>query len=123
MISTTFDSYDLIKDFKKAGFDEQRAAVQVHAAKLVLDTTIVHMRDEINAHDFAKEHDVKDLRLELQQVKAEIQEVKAELKVDIAMVRVEIEKSKNSSLVWMFGMLMGQTALIFGFFSQALDLF
>jgi len=70
MSTITFDTHELVKNLKEAGFDE-RQTENSFSAKL----------------------------------------------------EKEIVKAKNSILLWVSGMMLAQSSLIFGFFGKALDLF
>jgi hypothetical protein len=109
MSAILFDTHELVKTMKEAGFSERQAEVQTETAKLVYNAALGQMREEIRPHELATQKDLKHLE--------------TKLTVEIKNVKIEIEKSKNSTLRWVFGMMLAQTSFIFVFFGKALNLF
>ena len=102
MSAILFDTHELVKTMKEAGFSERQAEVQTETAKLVYNAALGQMREEIRPHELATQKDLKHLETKL---------------------TIKIEKSKSSTLRWVSGMMLAQTTFIFGFFGKALNLF
>ncbi|MDR1126058.1 MAG: CCDC90 family protein [Deltaproteobacteria bacterium] len=94
MTAITFDTLGYFEKLKAAGVPEEQAKVQVEAMQ-----DIIKNYDEIPRNDLATKGDIHGTHLEIQSV------------------RIEIQNVKHDILKWVFGIALGQTALIIAVFS------
>jgi len=129
------DSHELFKELEAAGLDDQQAEAQIRVVKQVVGSAVETAMENIQA----KEHVTKTEMLELKtELKTDMHELKTELKtemheirtdlhtmfsklsLEIKDVRVEIERSKNSTLLWVFTMVLGALLINSGTLSKFL---
>jgi hypothetical protein len=118
MATHILDTYQMVKEFREAGFSEKQAEAQMHAAQIVFHAAIDQTREEINYEGLATKIDLKSLAL-----KSDLHKLDSKFTLEIEKVRGEITHAKISVILWVFGMLMTQTGLVFGFFGSALGFF
>ena len=123
MATFTFDTYELIKEFREVGFNDRQAEVQANALKKVYSAAVEHSRDETNSHNFATVSDLNNLE---SRILGEVKKVESHLSLEFeklrAITQVDFHKNKVNILLWVFGMLATQSGLILGFFCKILGL-
>ena len=93
-------------------------ATQAHVreSELRLQKEIEQVRAEIEQVRAELKLDIEQVRAQIEQVRAEVEQVRAELKRDIEQVRadlkLEIARSRNDLLKWLFPMLLAQVGVI-----------
>ena len=119
MNTVTLDTYELIKEFKEAGFNEKQAEVQAHAAQVVFQAAVEQSKEDVNFKQLATLWDLKQVESTL---RLETEKLRSELYVNIEKVRGEIDKSKVTVILWVFGMLVAQMGVLVGLFNNAIGI-
>ena len=117
----TFDTYMIVKRFTQAGILEAQAHEIVNAivesrnydlSNLAtksdiaeLEKQIVSVKAELKSDIAEVKTEIAEVRIEIAEVRTEIAEVKAELKSDM-------ERNKNETLKWVFGIQLTMTIAI-----------
>jgi hypothetical protein len=105
MATITFDAFAYAHRLRDVGITEQQAEVIAKTTTEVLIVAVESAKEEINAGDLATKRDLKEVETMLRR---DLKEVETALKRDLKelelQVLVQIEKSKNSTLLWMFAM-------------------
>ncbi|HEX2151533.1 MAG TPA: coiled-coil domain-containing protein [Stellaceae bacterium] len=102
MALTTFDTHELVKDLKAAGFNDEQAEAVTRAVKNAR---------EIDFSELATKADVKG---EIASLRADIALLSAKLDNIAAnyATKAELSDTRNDIIRWMLGLLFGQAALI-----------
>jgi len=88
MSTITFDAFEYAHQLREAGITEQQAEI---IAKKTNEIIVAVARDEVRFSDLSTKRDLKELELQ---------------------VMLQIEKSKNATLLWMFAMLTGVVGIM-----------
>ncbi|GHS90999.1 hypothetical protein FACS1894139_04780 [Planctomycetales bacterium] len=103
----SFDALDWLARFKAAGFSEQQAKVQIEVIEKAVEIAVEatekkiadnRLLDEKTRQELATKGDIHDLEIKLVQIKADLE--------------LKIEKLRNSSIMWLVGGFVTQTALL-----------
>ena len=117
MSSLVFDAFAYAHQLRDVGITEQQAEVIARKTAEVLQIAEEVAKEEIHAGELATKRDLKEvetiLKRDLKEVetilKRDLKEVDTDLKRDLKalelQVLLQIEKSKNATLLWMFTML------------------
>lgn len=114
----TFDTYAIVKRFTGAGIKEIQAHEIVNAivesrnydlSNLATKSDIAELEKQIGSARFELKEDITSLRTEL---KEDIASLRTEVKEDIAEIRQDMEKNKNETLKWVFGIQLSMTIAI-----------
>lgn len=97
MTTVTFDAFEYAQQLREAGMTGQQAEIIAKKTNQVAQFAAETARDEVDASELATKRDLKEVELAL----------KRDLKELELQVMLQIEKSKNSTLLWMFAMLTG----------------
>ncbi len=119
MALAMFDTHELVKDLKAAGFTEDQAEALTRAVKNAR---------EIDLSDLATKADLAALEINVAGMKTEISGMKTEIagvKADVAVLsakldnfaanyatKAELSDMRNDIIRWVFGIALGQAALI-----------
>jgi hypothetical protein len=98
MTTATFDAFAYAHALRDVGITEQQAEVIAKKTTEILLIAVEAAKDEVHAGELATKHDLKELELTF--------------KRDLKEVELLIEKSKNSTLLWMFAMLTGVVGIM-----------
>ncbi len=137
MESVAFDTHSFVKRLTKAGMPEPQAEVLAEEQSRLLEYKLASKKDieevkrDIEQLRLATKKDIEEVKRDIEELrlasKKDIEELKAETKRDIAELRAEtrrdikelentlkkdIAESKIDILKWMFGTLLGQTAVL-----------
>ena len=102
MTTITFDAFAYAHRLRDVGITEQQAEVIARSTTEVLLIAVESAKEEIHAGELATRRDLKEVETAL----------KRDLKELELQVLVQIEKSKNSTLLWMFAMLTGLVGIM-----------
>ena len=106
MSSLVFDAFAYAHQLRDVGITEQQAEVIARKTAEVLQIAEEVAKEEIHAGELATKRDLKEVETIL---KRDLKEVDTDLKRDLKalelQVLLQIEKSKNATLLWMFTML------------------
>jgi len=83
MSAITFDTLEYSHQLREVGITEQQADVFAKKTAEILKIAVESAREEVHAGDLSTKHDLKELELQ---------------------IMLQIEKSKNATLLWMFAM-------------------
>ena len=118
-----FDTHAFVKKLTKAGMPEQQAEVLASEQSRLIENELATKQD-IEQLRLATKRDIEALRAETKQdikglevsLKLDIEALRAETKQDIEQLRSELKRdiseAKAEILKWMFGALLGQTAVL-----------
>ena len=95
MSTLTFDAFEYAHQLREVGITEQQAEVFAKKTAEVLKIAVESAKEEVQAGDLATKRDLKELETA----------TKRDLKELELQITVQIEKSKNATLLWMFAML------------------
>ncbi len=112
MQMVAFDTHRFVKELTKAGMPEQQAEVLASEQSRLIENELATKQD-IEQLRLATKQDIEQLRAD---TKRDIAELRTELKQDIEQLRADtkrgISEAKTEILKWMFGALLGQTAIL-----------
>ncbi len=103
----TFDKLAYIDSLKANGVSEDQARAHAVALDTALHEAVATKADMADVKGL-----IADVRSEISEVRVEISEARSDMQTTFAEIRVEIGASKSETLRWVFGMLLGQTALM-----------
>jgi hypothetical protein len=113
MTTIAFDAFAYAHRLRDVGITEQQAEVIAKSTTEVLRIAVESAKEEINSSELATKRDLKEVETSL---KRDLKEVETALKRDLKELElqllVQIEKSKNSTLLWMFAMLTGVVGIM-----------
>lgn len=116
MALTTLDTHELVKDLKAAGFTDDQAEAVTRAVK---------QAREIDFSDLATKADLRDLatRAELDELKREVAVIAVKLDNLAAnsATKAELSDFRTDIIRWVFGIALGQAALILAIVKLLLD--
>ncbi len=122
MQMVAFDTHGFVKKLTKAGMPEQQAEVLASEQSRLIENELATKQDiaevkrDMKELEITLKRDIEASRAEAKQniaeVKRDIEASRAEAKQDIAEVKRDIAESKADILKWMFGALLGQTAIL-----------
>ena len=128
-----FDTHGFVKKLTKAGMPEPQAEVLASEQSRLIENELATKQDiaevkrDIEQLRLATKQDIAEVKRDIEQLrqdtkrdmkelettlKRDIEASRAEAKKDIAEVKRDIEASKADILKWMFGALLGQTAIL-----------
>ena len=113
MTTLTFDAFEYAHQLREVGLTEQQAEVIAKKTSEILKISVESAIEEVNAGELASKRDLKEVESAL----------KRDLKELELQVMVQIEKSKNSTLLWMFTMLTAFAAGIVGIMAKGFHWF
>ena len=135
MTTLTFDAFEYAHQLREVGLTEQQAEVIAKKTSEILKISVESAIEEVNAGELASKRDLKEVESALKRdlkelesaLKRDLQELESALKRDLKelelQVMVQIEKSKNSTLLWMFTMLTAFAAGIVGIMAKGFHWF
>lgn len=86
-----FDALDYVKGSKELGVLEPVAEYKARQIERAINIAVNTSRTEVNNKDLATKKDIKELELKIEQVKTDL--------------KVELHKSKDDVVIWIFGLL------------------
>ena len=110
-MAIALDTLKLARRFKDAGVPEAQAEVFVDALREARESAVANLatKADLELLRAALKTDLELLRVTLKtDVEAVRREAKADLEKAVAELRGEIARSKNSMLVWLLPILLGQ---------------
>ncbi|MDQ3270607.1 MAG: CCDC90 family protein [Pseudomonadota bacterium] len=113
MAALIFDAFAYAHQLRDEGFTERQAEVLARKTTEILQIAIESAREEVQAGELVTKRDLKELEL---MFKRDLKEV--ELKLELL-----IERSKNSTLLWMFTMLTGFAGAIIAIMAKGFHWF
>jgi hypothetical protein len=84
MSTITFDAFEYAHQLRDVGISEQQAEVFAKKTVEILKIAIDAAKEEVHSGELATKRDLKEIELQ---------------------IMLQIEKSKNTTLLWMFAML------------------
>ena len=109
MAALTFDAFAYAHQLRDEGFTERQAEVLAKKTTEILQIAIESAKEEVQAGELVTKRDLKELELTF--------------KRDLKEVELLIEKSKNSTLLWMFTMLTGFAGAIIAIMAKGFHWF
>lgn len=94
MSAITFDTLEYSHQLREVGVPEQQADVFAKKTVEIIKIAVESAKEEIHSSELATKRDLKELESAL---KRDIKELELQ-------IMLQIEKSKNSTLLWMFAM-------------------
>ena len=113
MTTLTFDAFEYAHQLRAVGMTEQQAEVIAKKTSEILKISVESAIEEVHAGELASKRDLKEVESAL----------KRDLKELELQVMVQIEKSKNSTLLWMFTMLTAFSGGIIGIMAKGFHWF
>ena len=104
MSAITFDTLEYSHQLREVGITEKQAEVFAKKTAEILKIAVESAKEEIHSGELASKRDLKEVEFAL---KHDLEELELTFKRDLKEVELLIEKSKNSTLLWMFAMLTG----------------
>jgi len=95
MTSVTFDAFEYAHQLREVGITEQQAEVFAKKTAEILKIAVEAAKEEVHSGELASKRDLKELESTM---KRDLKEVELQ-------IMLQIEKSKNSTLLWIFAML------------------
>ena len=86
MSAIAFDAFEYAHQLREVGITEQQAEIIAKKTTEILQIAVEYAKEEVHTGDLATKRDLKELELQ---------------------IMLQIEKSKNATLLWMFAMLTG----------------
>ena len=87
MSTVTFDAFEYAHELREAGITERQAEIIAKSTNKIVQIAVEAAKEEVRIGDLATKRDLKEVEL-------------------------LIEKSKNSTLLWMFAMLTGVVGIM-----------
>lgn len=107
MSLATFDKLAYIDSLKANGVSEDHARAHAAALDTALHEAVATKADMADVKDL-----IAEVRSEIFEVRTDMKLAISDVRTEISAVHVEIVTAKSETLRWVFGMLLGQTALM-----------
>jgi hypothetical protein len=116
MALTTFDTHELVKDLKAAGFNDEQAEAVTRAVKNAREIDLSDLATKADLANLATKAGVDELKREAAVITVKLDSLAAN-----SATKAELSDFRTDIIRWVFGIALGQAALILAIVKLLLD--